>query len=458
MIICVQGLGYVGSAMCVAIGLAKNKFKGKNLKIIGVEKPTVHGKQIISNINKGIFPFRSNDLKLKYALKQIKRHGLIKATSSTDVYKKADVISVSVNCDLIRVKGKIKVDLSKFKKCVVEFAKKIKENTLIIIESTIPPGTCTEIVYPTIKKIFLKRKLNPNKVYIAHSSERVTPGKNYLSSVVNSYRVYSGINKKSEIKCKNFLSKVINVKKYPLYKLKNTNSSELSKLMENSYRAVNIAFVDEWSRLAEKINVDLFDVINAIKKRPTHNNLKDPGFGVGGYCLTKDPLMAMVGVKQIFNIKQNFQFSKLAVKTNNSMPLSTVNTIKRFYSNDLKGIKILLCGVTYKEDIDDTRYSPSELFFKKMNYLGAKVKVQDPLARYWDEVKINISSKIVDIKKFDAVVFAVKHKEYHKINFSNWKTKKRNFLIIDANNVLTKSQLKNIKKKKFKLISIGRGV
>ena len=228
--------------------------------------------------------------------------------------------------------------------------------------------------------------------------------------------------------------------------------------MENSYRAVNIAFVDEWSRLAEKINVDLFDVINAIKKRPTHNNLKDPGFGVGGYCLTKDPLMAMVGVKQIFNIKQNFQFSKLAVKTNNSMPLSTVNTIKRFYSNDLKGIKILLCGVTYKEDIDDTRYSPSELFFKKMNYLGAKVKVQDPLARYWDEVKINISSKIVDIKKFDAVVFAVKHKEYHKINFSNWKTKKRNFLIIDANNVLTKSQLKNIKKKKFKLISIGRGV
>ena len=73
--------------------------------------------------------------------------------------------------------------------------------------------------------------------------------------------------------------------------------------MENSYRAVNIALVDEWSRLAEKINVDLFDVIKAIKKRPTHNNLKDPGFGVGGYCLTKDPLIAMIGAKQIFNIK-----------------------------------------------------------------------------------------------------------------------------------------------------------
>ena len=146
MIIYIQGLGYVGSVMCVAIGLAKNKFKENSLKIIGVEKPTIRGKQIIANINKGIFPFISNDLELKHAMKKIKGDGLIEATSSTSIYKKANVILVSVNCDLIRVKGKIKIDLTKFKKCIIEFAEQIKENTLIIIESTVPPGTCNKIV------------------------------------------------------------------------------------------------------------------------------------------------------------------------------------------------------------------------------------------------------------------------------------------------------------------------
>ncbi len=457
MIICIQGLGYVGSVMSVAVGLAKNNFKEKNFKIVGVEKPTKRGKQIIDDINKGIFPFRSNDFELKKSLKKINKAGYLEATSSTSVYKKANVILVNVNCDLIRIKGKTEIDLKKFKRCIIEFAEKIEENTLIIVESTVPPGTCDKIVYPTIKKIFKKRRLNPSNIYVAHSYERVTPGKNYLNSVVNNYRVYSGINKKSEIKCKNFLKKIVNVKNYPLYKLKNTNSSELSKLMENSYRAVNIAFIEEWSRWAEKINVDLFDVINAIKKRPTHNNLKNPGFGVGGYCLTKDPLIAMIGAKQIFNIKQDFQFSKLSVKTNNIMPLSTINKIKKFYNNKLNKIKVLLLGVTYKEDIDDTRYSPSEFFFKKMSHLGAKIEVQDPLVKYWNEMKINIHGKIKNINKFNVVVFAVKHKEYQKINFNIWKVKKKDFLVIDANNVLTKKQLKILKKKKFNIVSIGRG-
>jgi nucleotide sugar dehydrogenase len=236
----------------------------------------------------------------------------------------------------------------------------------------------------------------------------------------------------------------------------NTNSSEIAKLMENSYRAVNIAFVDEWSRLVENIDANLFDVITAIKKRPTHNNLKDPGFGVGGYCLTKDPLMAMIGAEQIFSVKQDFKFSKLAVKTNKTMPLSTVNKIKKFYNNKLDKLKILLLGVSYKEDIDDTRNSPSEFFLKKMNSLGAKVEVHDPIVRYWKEKKINVSYDIPKIDKFDVIVFAVKHREYKKINFKKWKIKKNKFLIVDANGVLTEKQINTLKRRKLNLISIGR--
>ena len=130
------------------------------------------------------------------------------------------------------------------------------------------------------------------------------PGKNYLDSIINYWRVFAGINDISADKCAEFLSKIINVKKYPLTRLSNTNESETGKLLENSYRAVNIAFIEEWGRFAEDIGLDLFNIIDAIKMRPSHNNIMQPGFGVGGYCLTKDPRFADLSVKQIFKKKR----------------------------------------------------------------------------------------------------------------------------------------------------------
>ena len=443
MIICVQGLGYVGSAMCVAIAMAKKNFKNKNFKVIGVDLPTVQGKKIINKINNGIFPFRSNDGRLKLEIKKCTKSGILNATESTEVFKKANIIIVSINCDLKKRNGKLEVDLEKFKKSIAEVIEKVGENTLIIVQSTVPPGTCKKLIKLIVKNIFLKRKLNPKKIYIAHSYERVTPGKNYLDSIINNNRVYSGINKESADKCENFLKRIINVKKYPLSRLQDTNSSELGKLMENSYRAVNIAFIDEW-------NKDL------TKKTPTHNNLKDPGLGVGGYCLTKDPLMAKLGAKQIWGINQKFDFSSMAVEVNKSMPFFVIEKIKNYFNNKLKNIKILLLGITYKEDIEDTRNSPSELFFKKMLSMKAKVSVHDPLVDFWKEQNIKEIKSIPDISKFNLVVFAVKHINYKKINFKNWKNKNKNFLILDANNVLSNKQRKIIKKKNFNLISIGR--
>ena len=410
MIICVQGLGFVGAAMGVAIASARKNFKNKKFKVFGVEQSTLKGKEIIRKINKGIFPFETNDNILKSSIKNVTKKGILQATDSQSVFKKADVVVVSINCDLVKVRGKLSINLESFRKSISQFATKIKENTLVVIESTVPPGTCKKVVYTTIKKIFLKRKLNINNVYISHSYERVTPGKNYLKSITNNCRVYSGINTKSAKKCEKFLKNFINTKKYPLKKLENTEASELGKLMENSFRAVNIAFVEEWSKTAEKLNLDLFEIIEAIKKRPTHNNLKDPGFGVGGYCLAKDPLIAKLGLKQLWNVNQDFAFSELAIHTNYLMPLSTIKKIKRFFNNKLKNIKILLLGVTYKEDIADTRNSPSEFFFNKMRSFGAKIELHDPLVDYWNETKLYVNKIIPKIDKFDAVIFAVKHK------------------------------------------------
>ncbi len=448
MKICIQGLGFVGSAMSVAASLSKNK-------VVGIEQPTQEGKKIIESINKGIFPFKTNDKALKKNLKILSKKNFLKASYLKSHYEDADVVIVSINCDLKKKNNKQKINLDIFKKAIKQFAVRIKEETLVIIESTVPPGTCKEIIYPLIYNSFIKRKLDPEKFYLAHSYERVMPGKFYLNSIINNWRVYSGINNISAKKCKNFFKKIINTKKYPLYQLKNTTHSEFGKLLENSYRAVNIALIDEWSVLADKLKLDLFSIINSIKVRPTHKNLMNPGFGVGGYCLTKDPLIGNIGAKQIYGINQKLPLSNLAVKINNNMPKRTIEKLKNHFNKNLKNKKILLLGVSYKEDVADSRFSPSNFFYKKMISFGVKITPHDPLVKYWIEFKKKISNKIPDLSKFDAIIFSVKHKEYKKIKFKKIK-KNKNFLIVDANNVLSEKQTKDIRSKKFNFISIGR--
>jgi UDP-N-acetyl-D-mannosaminuronate dehydrogenase len=155
------------------------------------------------------------------------------------------------------------------------------------IETTVPPGTTEYVAYPHIKKAFRYRGIDTEPL-LSHSYERVMPGKNYVSSVRDFWRVCSGINSESRKRVTQFLSDVLNVEKFPLTVLDKPIESETCKIVENSYRATILAFMDEWSQFAETNGVDLIKVINAIKVRPTHNNMIFPGPGIGGYCLPKD--------------------------------------------------------------------------------------------------------------------------------------------------------------------------
>ena len=159
-----------------------------------------------------------------------------------------------------------------------------------------PPGTCEKIIKPIIKDEFNRRNLDYEKIYIAHSYERVMPGPNYIDSIQNFYRVYSGVNEKVLIMLK-IPETIISTEKFPLM---STNATEMAKVLENSFRAMNIAFIVEWSRFAEEAKVNLYEVINAIRMRPTHKNIMLPGIGVGGYCLTKDPVGKLVKIKFIW--------------------------------------------------------------------------------------------------------------------------------------------------------------
>lgn len=457
-IVCVQGLGFVGSAMALAIANAKNAQGHPLYNVIGVDMPDEAGHRKAMSINNGKFPFENNDKKIQQAQKDAIENGNLWAVTDDNVFALADIVVVDINLDIkYGEKGDPILDLDLFKKAMRTLGIHIKESTLIIVETTVPPGTCEKVVKPIIVNEFISRGLDPDKVFIAHSYERVMPGENYFDSIVNFWRVYSGINDESANKCRIFLESVIRTDKYPLIRLQGTTSTEIAKVLENSYRATTIAFMEEWGRFAEEIGVDLFEVIDAIRMRPTHSNMRQPGFGVGGYCLTKDPYFASLAAKEIFKLDgMEFPFSTNAVQTNNAMPLVSLNKIEKLLEGNLKGKSLLVLGVSYRQDVGDTRYSPTEIFVREAIKRGADVVCQDPLVSDWVEMKLPVLSEIPDFCGFDAIVFTVPHKQYSNIDFQKIALDDGT-LIFDANCVLSKEQRQAIKKReKISLAGIGR--
>ena len=201
--------------------------------------------------------------------------------------------------------------------------------------------------------------------------------------------------------------------------------------------------MEEWGRFAEDAGFDLYEVIKeAIRMRPTHSNIRQPGFGVGGYCLTKDPLFAGA-TKDILNLKSHdFPFSTMAIKVNSKMPLVSLSKLKKYFDGNLKNRKILLMGVTYRQDVGDTRFSPSETFVKEAIKEGADISAFDPMVMFWEEMQMGLISSFPEANDYDAVVFAVPHKEFSAISLSKWITKKH--IALDANNVLTEKQNKKL--------------
>ena len=453
--VCVQGIGFVGAAMIAVLSSIKNKKSGDYLyNIIGIDQDTPEGNKRIAEINKGNFPFEVIDKKLEKAIYKAKNAGRLIASSDVSLYAKADIILVDINLDLQDFNGDIAK--SSFIKSINQIASYMKKNAFLLVETTVPPGTCEYIILPEIKKTLFNRGIANDKFYLAHSYERVMPGKNYFNSIKNFWRVYAGINKKSENKCKIFLESLINTNKYPLTKLENIRSSELSKIMENTFRASAISLMDEWGKFSKKIGVDLYSVVDAIKVRPTHKNIMYPGLGVGGYCLTKDPLFGEIAAKKIFKFKKtSFPISRKAVTINNKMPLHALDILLDRFNNDINGVNILLLGVAYKAEVGDTRYSPSELFYKTAFKKGALIDCHDPYLDYWQEIKLDMVKKLSSFNKYQVVVLAVAHPEYLKLDFKKLIGKKK-LIFLDTNNILTKRNRNLIKLFKSEILSIGR--
>lgn len=457
-IVCIQGLGFVGAAMAIAVASATDNKGNPVYNVVGIELPTEKGKGIAKQLCEGIFPFDNIDKNLQLSHKKCIENQNIYATTDADWMKEADIILSDINLDVsYKDSGEPYLDLELYKKAVHTIAGKIKKGALLIVETTVPPGTCEKIVRPILENEFDRRGLGKENVLIAHSYERVMPGADYLNSIVNYWRVYSGINRKSADICEKFLENIINTEQYPLTRLSCTIASETAKVLENSYRAVTIAFMEEWGRFAETAGFDMFEVVDAIRKRPTHSNMRQPGFGVGGYCLTKDPYFAALGARDILALEElEFPFCFHAVQLNNKMPIVSLDKIEKLLGGNLQGKKILILGVSYRQDVGDTRYSPTEIFAREALRRGAELTCHDPLVKEWREFDMEVMQEIPSPDQFDAVVFTVAHREYSDINFIEWLPPNK-ILVFDANHVLSNKQIEDIYTMGHKFSAIGKG-
>jgi UDP-N-acetyl-D-glucosamine dehydrogenase len=453
--VCVQGLGFVGAAMAAAISKARNPAGSAAFEVVGIDLPTPAGRCRVDSINSGLFPFATADAALAEAVRRGHAIGNLRATTDPVEYEDCDIVVVDVHLDVDFYTDPPSAKFQPFLAAINTLSTRLPIGALVLIETTVPPGTTERLVVPELRKGLEARGLDPGGVLIAHSFERVMPGRDYLASITNFWRVYAGHTEPAADACKRFLEKVIDTRRYPLTRLKRTIDSETAKLMENSFRAVNIAFVDEWSRFAERAGVDLASVIQAIKVRPTHQNIMRPGFGVGGYCLTKDPLLVGIGARQIFGFSDlAFTFCEAAVSTNYQMPKGAIE-ILRINLGGLANRRILLLGATYREDVADTRFSPSTDFIRWVEAEGAAVDVHDPLVDWIEEIARPVMDDLPQPSAYDAVVFAVAHEAYRQLQTAEWLGGARPF-ILDANFVLSPEQIAHFQRAGSKVKVVGR--
>ena len=448
-IVVVVGVGFVGAVMAAVVADSRNK-KGEPQKfVIGMQRPSTRSFWKIPLLNRGVSPVKSEDPEVDELIERcVNRDKTLIATYTYEVLKLADVVVVDVQCDYLKesfgdsLNGS--ANMAALEASLEVIAENIEPETLVLIETTVAPGTTEQIAYPIMKKIFEQRSITSDPL-LAHSYERVMPGRNYVASVRDFWRVCSGVNEKATKKVSNFLKDVLNTDEFPLTVLDKPIESETAKIIENSYRATILAFMDEWSMFAERNGVDLKKVIEAIKVRPTHSNMIFPGPGIGGYCLPKDGGLGVWAYKHIYGWEDDiFKITPLAIDINDTRSLHVAQLVRdalRNMGRPIAAADVLLLGASYREDVGDTRYSGSEIIVRKLTEMGAEMKVHDPYLEHWWEFESQDTYPHPDyswsrffhrqeklkglrveknmwkaMKGVEAVVLGVRHSEYLDLN------------------------------------------
>jgi nucleotide sugar dehydrogenase len=492
-IVVVMGVGFVGAVMAAVIADAKDEKGNYNKYVIGCQRPSIRSYWKIPLLNRGEAPVKAEDPEVDQIISRtVLDSKTLIATYNNDCLKLADCVVVDIQCDFIKQDlGNMKTgqtEMSALEDTIRTIGQKIKPECLVLIETTVAPGTTEFVAWPLLKKAFAKRGISSEPL-LSHSFERVMPGKNYVSSVRDFWRVCSGCNPEAKKRVEKFLHEVLNTEDYPLTVMDRPIESETTKIVENSYRATILAYLNEWSLFAERNGVDLIKVINAIKMRPTHSNMIFPGPGIGGYCLPKDGGLGFWAYRHILGFEDGdsvFKITPEAININDIRALHVAELTRdalRNMGRHIAGADVLLCGASYRKDVGDTRYSGSEIIVRKLTEMGAEMRVHDPYVDHWyefekqdtypasglswsrffrnqDELKnLKVNKDLSEVLRgVEAVVLAVPHIQYLNLNpedIVTWASSP--VAIIDCFGILSDDSIKKYFQLGCEVKALGRG-
>ncbi len=400
-VVVVMGVGFVGAVMAAIVADTVHKRgrnKGKPSKfVIGCQRPSTRSYWKIPLLNRGESPVKAEDPEVAPMIERcVQDKKTLVATYNSDCLSLADVVVVDVQCDYSKHDlGNMRTgetEMTALEATMRTIGQKIGPKCLVLIETTVAPGTTEFVAWPIMKKAFAARGLKATPL-LSHSFERVMPGKEYVASIRDFWRVCSGCTPAARKRVVKFLKDVLNTDDYPLTVMDRPIESETTKIVENSYRATILAFQHEWSLFAERNGVDLIKVIQAIRVRPTHSNIIFPGPGIGGYCLPKDGGLGYWAYKHILGFEDQdnvFKITPEAIDTNDTRGLHVAELTRdalRNMGRYIAGADVLICGASYRQDVGDTRYSGSEMVVRKLTEMGAEMRVHDPYVEHWYELE-----------------------------------------------------------------------
>ncbi len=397
-VVVVMGLGFVGAVMAAIVADTVDRKTGLPSKfVIGCQRPSTRSYWKTPMLSRGESPVTAEDPEVAPMIARcvLEKKTLV-ATYNPDCLALADCVVVDVQCDYSKHHlGNMKTgeaEMSALEATLKTIGQKIRPGCLVLIETTVAPGTTEFVAWPILKKAFTARGVKDEPL-LAHSFERVMPGRDYIRSIRDFWRVCAGCSGEARERVIKFLNEVLNTEKYPLTVMDRPIESETTKIVENSYRATILAFLNEWSIFAERNGVDLIKVIKAIKTRPTHSNIIFPGPGIGGYCLPKDGGLGYWAYKHILGFEDGdniFKMSTVAIDVNDTRGLHVAELTRdalRNMGRYIAGSQVLIAGASYREDVGDTRYSGSELVVRKLTEMGAQITVHDPYVDHWYELE-----------------------------------------------------------------------
>lgn len=396
--ICVLGMGYIGLPTALL-------FANNGNDVVGVDI----NESVVATLNEGRMPFEEDGFQelLDSAIKKDSFR------AQTDA-EKADVFLVAVPTPLDK---ETKLSDLKYVTSACEMtAPHLKKGNLVVIESTIPPRTCEKTVKSTLEKSGLKAS---DDFYIAHCPERAIPG-NTLHEMVYNDRIIGGIDERSTELAESLYSSFV---KGQLH-LTNSTTAEMVKLMENTYRDINIALANELAQIADDYGVNVWDAIKIANKHPRVNIL-NPGPGVGGHCIAIDPWFLTEDTNK-------GRLISLSRQINDSMPQYVLKLVREMVEG-VENPTITIFGVAYKGDIGDTRATPARKFIKLAEKEGYIVKIYDPYVKKFDYPILGFNKAIEDS---DCIVLMTDHSEFKEIKIKDVCEEMSNLNIVDCRNII----------------------